>query len=39
MVRWTQARAEHIATRSYRYLDAIDIKVGWPMRQRPIPRR
>ncbi len=29
MVRWTQARAENIATRSYRYLDAIDIKVGW----------
>jgi len=29
VVRWTQARREHIATRSYRYPDAIDIDVAW----------
>lgn len=28
-VRWTQARAGHIATRSRRYPDATDIEVGW----------
>lgn len=28
-MRWTQARAEHIATRSQRYPDAIDIDVAW----------
>ncbi len=29
VVRWTQARAEHIGTRSQRYPDAIDIDVTW----------
>jgi len=29
VVRWSQARAEHIATRSQRYSDAIDIDVVW----------
>ncbi len=29
VLRWTQARAEHIATRSYRYPDAIDIDPAW----------
>jgi len=28
-VRWTQTRAEHIATRSQRYPDAVDIDVAW----------
>ena len=28
-VRWTQARVEHIGTRSDRYRDAIDIEVEW----------
>ncbi|MDQ2788967.1 MAG: hypothetical protein DLM60_15700 [Pseudonocardiales bacterium] len=28
-VRWTRARAEHIATRSSRYPDSIDIDVEW----------
>ncbi len=28
-VRWTQARAEHIASRSHRYPDATDIDVVW----------
>ena len=28
-MRWTQARAEHIATRSQRYPDAITIDVAW----------
>lgn len=28
-VRWTRTRAEHIATRSHRYADAIDIDVEW----------
>jgi uncharacterized DUF497 family protein len=28
-VRWTQARADHIATRSQRYPEAADIEVGW----------
>lgn len=29
VVRWTQARAEHIATRSQRYPDSTDITVAW----------
>ncbi len=28
-MRWTQARVEHIATRSQRYPDAIGIDVAW----------
>lgn len=28
-VRWTKARAEHMATRSDRYPDATDIEVQW----------
>ena len=28
-MRWTQTRAEHIATRSQRYPDAVDIAVAW----------
>jgi len=28
-VRWTRSRAEHIATRSERYPDAVDIAVAW----------
>jgi len=28
-VRWTQARADHIAARSQRYPDAIDIDIAW----------
>jgi uncharacterized DUF497 family protein len=28
-VRWTQARTNHIATRSQRYPEATDIEVGW----------
>jgi len=28
-VRWTQTRADHIATRSQRYPDAVDIDVAW----------
>ena len=28
-VRWTQGRADHIATRSLRYSEATDIEVAW----------
>lgn len=28
-VRWTQARADYIATRSLRYPDAADIEMAW----------
>lgn len=28
-MRWTQTRAEHIATRSQRYPDAVDVEVAW----------
>lgn len=29
MLRWTHGRAQHIATRSHRYPDAIGIDVAW----------
>ena len=37
-MRWTRARAEHIATRSRRYPDAIDIDVEWTSEAAADPR-
>lgn len=37
-MRWTQARAGHIARRSQRYPDATDIEVGWAQEAVDDPR-
>jgi uncharacterized DUF497 family protein len=37
-VRWTQARADHIATRSQRYPDATDIELAWVAEAAADPR-
>lgn len=37
-VQWTRSRAKHIATRSYRYQDAIDMEVHWTAEAANDPR-